>query len=481
MFAEIRALQCGLFHDMLDRRSAGLASIHSFLIAAEAAGLWLVMAKAAPLVRGIEFTSLLPRAAYPMAIASAVLLTMGSTWTVKSELAVLGWGRSLQLATKQLVIIAGTIFTIVVGFKDPGISRVFLASYLPVLGLMLVAVNRFQPVVLRQSLFGGRARMPTLVLGDGRQFPELRRWLVAGAPLGLHLIGRVRYAGELPELPELPEVGEFADLRALIERHGAQQVLMLNLPKQADDFDQLVRACAATGCRLLVQNDLAFRLAHPLRQFMQDGYSFMAFQDEPLENPVLRGLKRAMDILISLPVVLLVLPPLALLVWIFQRRQAPGPLLYRQARSGRAGREFMVLKFRTMFVAVDGHQQTSPGDIRIFPFGRFLRRTSLDEMPQFWNVLRGDMSVVGPRPHYVRHDSEFADAVEVYRMRFFVKPGITGLAQSHGLRGEMRTPEAIQARLQLDLFYIHNWSVWLDCVIIWRTFRQVINPPTGAC
>jgi len=439
------------------------------------------MAQAAPLVRGIQFTTLLPISAYPLAIVGAVLLTMGAAWSVKSELAVLGWGRSAQLASRQLAIIAGTVFTVVVGFKDPGISRIFLASYFPALGLLLLVLNRFQPVWLRQTLFGGSARIATLVLGDTAQFPEFRRWLQAGAPLGLHPVARVRYAGALPDLPELPVAGEFADLRTIIVATRAQQVLMLNLPKQAEDLDALVRACAATGCRLLVQNDLAFRLAHPLRQFMQDGYSFMAFQDEPLENPVLRGLKRTMDLLIALPVVTFVLPPLALAVWLMQRRQAPGPLFYAQARSGRSGREFRVLKFRTMYVAADDQRQTTPGDVRIFPFGKLLRRTSLDEMPQFWNVLRGDMSVVGPRPHYVRHDSEFADAVEIYRMRFFVKPGITGLAQAHGLRGEMHTPDAINERLQLDLFYIHNWSVWLDCIIIWRTFRQVINPPASAC
>jgi len=465
---------------MLDRRSAGLASIHSFLVALEAAGLWLLMAEAAPLVRGIEFTTLLPHAAYPMAIVAAVLLTMGSTWTVKSELAVLGWMRSAQLAMRQLMIVGGTVFTVAVGFKDPGISRLFLASYLPLLGVSLVVINRYQPVLLRQSIFGARGRMPTLILGDAAQFPDLRRWLAAGAPLGLHPVGRVRYGGAVPDLAELPVVGEFAELRAAIVATGAQQVLMLNLPKQAEDFNALVRACAATGCRLLVQNDLAFRLAHPLRQFVQDGYSFMAFQDEPLENPVLRGVKRVMDIALALPVVVLVLPPLALVARMMQRRQAPGPLLYRQPRSGRAGREFMVLKFRTMFATAEGQNQTSPGDQRVYPFGKFLRRTSLDEMPQFWNVLLGDMSVVGPRPHFVRHDSEFADSVEVYRMRFFVKPGITGMAQAHGLRGEMRTPDAVRDRLQLDLYYIHHWSIWLDCVIIGRTLRQIFQPPANA-
>lgn len=467
---------------MLDRRSAGLASIHSAFIALVAAALWLVLAELAPMVRGKEFTSLLPYAAYPAVIGVAVMLTMGSTWRVKGDLAVLGWGGSAQLATRQFFVIAGAVLALAVGAKDPGISRLFLATYFPALAVALVLANRLLPGLLMRTLFGHQARLPTLILGDAGQFPHVDAWLAARRPLGLVPLGLVRYGGTSPHLPGLPVLGDFADIRRLITASGAQQVLMLHLPKQSEDLDALVRACAATGCRLLVQNDLAFRLSHPLRQFMQDGYSFMAFQDEPLENPVLRGLKRTTDLLIALPVVVLVLPPLALVVWLAQRRQSPGPLFYRQPRSGRAGREFTVLKFRTMHSAEHTPaRQTSPGDVRVFPFGRLLRRTSLDEMPQFLNVLWGDMSVVGPRPHFVEHDSLFADHVEVYRMRFFVKPGITGLAQAQGLRGEMHTREAIHARLQLDLFYIHNWSIWLDCIIVWRTLRQMFQPPPSAC
>lgn len=443
--------------------------------------MWLLMAEVAPLLRGKEYTSLLPIAAYPVVIGGAVLLTMGSTWRVKGDLPVLGWGGSLQLATRQFTIIAGAVLALAVAAKDPGISRVFLAAYFGVLPCVLVLANRFQPQLLMRTLFGNQGKLATLILGDAAQFPQLAAWLTARRPLGLQPVGLVRYAGAVPDLPGLPVLGDFADIRDIIARTGAQQVVMLNLPRQAEDLDLLARACAAAGCRLLVQNDLAFRLTHPLRQFMQDGYSFMAFQDEPLENPVLRGMKRLMDVMIALPVVLVILPPLTLVVWLAQRRQSPGSVLYRQARSGRAGREFQVLKFRTMHTADHAPaRQTSPGDLRVFPFGRWLRRTSLDEMPQFLNVLRGDMSVVGPRPHYVGHDSLFADHVEIYRMRFFVKPGITGLAQAQGLRGEMHTREAISARLQLDLFYIHNWSIWLDCIIVWRTFQQLLRPPPSA-
>jgi exopolysaccharide biosynthesis polyprenyl glycosylphosphotransferase len=467
---------------MLDRRSSGLASIHSALIALEAAGLWLAMAAAAPLVRGIEFTTLLPMPVYPLVIVGAVLLTMGSTWTVKTDLVTLGWGRSAQLASRQLAVIGGAILLVAVGLKDPGLSRLFLASFFPALGLVLLLANRFQPRALMHTMFGGRARVPTLLMGEAAHFPEFDSWMALHAQLGLQPVGVVRYDGRAPDLPGLDVVGEFSELRRVIASTGAQQVLMLNLPKQADDLDALVRACAVTGTRLLVQNDLAFRLSHPLRQFVRDGYSFMSFQDEPLENPVWRGLKRGMDIALAWVVVLLVLPPLALLVRAMQWRQSPGPLLYRQRRSGRGGRQFDVLKFRTMHVATGAEGcQATRDDVRVFPFGRFLRRTSLDEIPQFWNVLRGDMSVVGPRPHFVQHDSQFADTVEIYRMRFFVKPGITGLAQSRGLRGEVQTPEAIRERIQLDLFYIHHWSIWLDLVIIARTVRQMLQPPSTAC
>jgi lipopolysaccharide/colanic/teichoic acid biosynthesis glycosyltransferase len=119
-------------------------------------------------------------------------------------------------------------------------------------------------------------------------------------------------------------------------------------------------------------------------------------------------------------------------------------------------------------------------DRRIYAFGRFLRRTSLDEVPQFWNTLVGQMSVVGPRPHYVQDDDLFAGAVNEYRVRFFVKPGITGLAQSRGLRGEVRTLDSIQERLRLDLLYIHTWSVWLDLAIMARTLTQIVSPPESA-
>ena len=143
-----------------------------------------------------------------------------------------------------------------------------------------------------------------------------------------------------------------------------------------------------------------------------------------------------------------------------------------------------MLKFRSMYVGdADPKRearQASNGDPRIYPFGRFLRKTSLDEFPQFWNVFVGNMSIVGPRPHLPIHDYEFSLLAKTYRTRHLVKPGITGLAQVRGFRGEISDPELLRQRVQLDIRYITTWSVWLDAEITLSTFRQIFFPPRTA-
>jgi len=128
----------------------------------------------------------------------------------------------------------------------------------------------------------------------------------------------------------------------------------------------------------------------------------------------------------------------------------------------------------------DDSRQAQKGDARVYPFGRFLRRTSLDELPQIINVLRGEMSIVGPRPHFGDHERFFAESAELYRMRYFVTPGITGLAQSRGFRGEATSAAEIQQRIRLDLIYVRTWSVWLDLAIMLRTLGQMLRPPRTA-
>jgi putative colanic acid biosysnthesis UDP-glucose lipid carrier transferase len=184
--------------------------------------------------------------------------------------------------------------------------------------------------------------------------------------------------------------------------------------------------------------------------------------------------KRTEDVLIG-GMIALVITPLLPVIACAIKLDSPGPILFKQRRRGRNQRVFEVLKFRTMSVMEDGSQvrQATANDPRITMVGRFLRRTSLDELPQIWNVLVGDMSLVGPRPHALVHDEKFGALLEAYANRHQMKPGVTGLAQVRGYRGETLTTESIEGRVNHDLAYIRSWSLWLDLKIMIQTVFTV--------
>jgi putative colanic acid biosynthesis UDP-glucose lipid carrier transferase len=188
------------------------------------------------------------------------------------------------------------------------------------------------------------------------------------------------------------------------------------------------------------------------------------------------AIKRASDIVFGLAILLLAAPAM-LVVALAVRLTSPGPVIFRQRRYGLYGEEIIVYKFRSMTVTDDGGTivQASLGDQRLTPIGAFLRRSSLDELPQFINVLQGRMSVVGPRPHAVAHNEQYRKLIKGYMLRHKVKPGVTGWAQVNGMRGETATLDKMQARIQYDLDYLRSWSVWLDLWIILKTVKVVLT------
>jgi lipopolysaccharide/colanic/teichoic acid biosynthesis glycosyltransferase len=232
---------------------------------------------------------------------------------------------------------------------------------------------------------------------------------------------------------------------------------------------------------LLILSDLEERLRHSVTHFEDGGFRFIGLREEPLENPLNRFLKRAIDIAIALPVMLVIFPVLAVIVFIAQRLQSPGPLFHMQNRAGMQNRQFKIYKFRTMH-ANNGElsRQAGISDERVYPLGKWFRKLSVDEVPQFWNVLLGDMSIVGPRPHLIEHNRQFSKFMGNYHVRTFVKPGITGLAQVRGFRGEARNNADIENRVACDIEYLENWNLSLECGIILRTFAQLIRPPRSA-
>ena len=188
------------------------------------------------------------------------------------------------------------------------------------------------------------------------------------------------------------------------------------------------------------------------------------------------AIKRIFDIALA-SLALIILAPTMLIVAILIKLDSRGPVLFSQLRSGFNSKEFRIIKFRTMSVMEQGTEvrQATRNDKRVTRLGRWLRRSSIDELPQFLNVLRGEMSLVGPRPHAIVHDDEYKKLISKYAYRLHLKPGITGWAQVNGLRGETATIDLMKKRVDLDLWYINNWSLWLDIKILLKTFAAVIG------
>jgi exopolysaccharide biosynthesis polyprenyl glycosylphosphotransferase len=187
-------------------------------------------------------------------------------------------------------------------------------------------------------------------------------------------------------------------------------------------------------------------------------------------------IKRTFDIFLAGTTLIALLPLLAI-VAITIKLDSPGPIIFRQTRHGLNGKPFQILKFRTMTVLEDGEsvKQAERFDKRVTRLGSWLRRTSIDELPQLINVLNGEMSIVGPRPHAVGHDNHFDKIIANYALRQRMKPGITGCAQVNGSRGETPTIEAMQQRVELDIWYIDNWSFHLDLAIMFRTMIEIVR------
>ncbi len=207
-----------------------------------------------------------------------------------------------------------------------------------------------------------------------------------------------------------------------------------------------------------------------------DYLPILSLRDIPLHNPINAFLKRVFDLGFSMLVIFGVLIWLTPLLAILIKLESKGPLFFFQKRTGLDNKEFYCYKFRSMAINPDAdQQQASKDDMRITNIGKFLRKTSIDELPQFYNVFLGTMSVVGPRPHMVKHTDEYASRVDKYMVRHFVKPGITGLAQVRGYRGEIETQTDIQNRIKFDVFYIENWSFLLDVKIVFQTILNIFK------
>lgn len=278
-----------------------------------------------------------------------------------------------------------------------------------------------------------------------------------------------------------PSMRVSSDLRLLksvsnFVRHNNCREVLLALPWNDSDRMEFVRdqiKMLPVAVRLLP--DIRVRSLSNYASSARQRVLAIEIQRAPLSSAE-RAVKRMMDIVIALSA-LLFFAPILILTALAIKLDSPGPVIFRQHRNGFNGKQFVMFKFRTMKVQENGPiiVQATQGDPRVTVIGRLLRSASIDELPQLLNVLRGDMSIIGPRPHALAHDSHFEKILGDYAFRHHVKPGITGWAQCNGMRGATPSVKEISERVRLDLWYINNWSLWLDLQILIKTFFEVVR------
>jgi putative colanic acid biosynthesis UDP-glucose lipid carrier transferase len=261
---------------------------------------------------------------------------------------------------------------------------------------------------------------------------------------------------------------------------GIKDVFVSLTPDRMGDVQYLLNEADKYCVRLKFVPDFSLSPA-PFDIEYMDQFSVISLRKEPLKDISNRFKKRVFDIVFSSLVIVFILswlyPILALIIKI----QSPGPVLFKQLRSGRDNEPFWCFKFRSMQANnADEKRQASRGDSRVTKIGAFMRRTSLDELPQFFNVLMGDMSVMGPRPHMLSHTEQYRAIVDKYMVRQFLKPGITGWAQVNGFRGETKETYQMEKRVEHDIWYMENWSIALDIKILFMTVLNVIKGEENA-
>ncbi|ARD11936.1 MULTISPECIES: undecaprenyl-phosphate glucose phosphotransferase [Pseudomonas] len=318
------------------------------------------------------------------------------------------------------------------------------------------------------------------IVGTGQVGERLARSISLAPWMGLNLLGfydsHPQQMNLLAEKRRLPVLG---DLDQLIEDARASRIdkVYITLAFSAEpQLRELITGLSDTTASVyLIPDVFMFDLLHARSESI-NGLASISIFDSPMDG-AWSLVKRAEDIVLSSLILLLIALPLLAIAAAIKLTSA-GPVLFRQRRYGLDGRSIMVWKFRSMNVQenADVVLQATRNDARVTPLGAFLRRTSLDELPQFFNVLHGDMSIVGPRPHAIAHNEQYRKQVSGYMLRHKVKPGITGWAQINGWRGETDTLDKMRMRVEFDLEYIEHWSIWLDLKIILLTlFKGFVN------
>ncbi len=343
-------------------------------------------------------------------------------------------------------------------------SRLFFIYFYFGLFITIIPWHFFYLRFLRSFRRRARPLRSVLLVGEGRAFDDFIQLVMRNPELGISISRSFR----------TDEEGEIEQLREYLGNTDSEELFVALNPGH-ELFSKLYRLADKHLLHFRALPDLGMAPIKSMRIDFYDQLPVISFRPEPLQQWHNRWLKRVSDIIISLLLLLICLPTLFPLLALGVMFSGNGPIFFRQKRSGYRGENFTIYKFRSMKLNSDADtHQAKTNDQRITPFGRWMRAWHLDELPQLFQVLKGEMSLVGPRPHMLAHTEEYRDIVDRYMLRHLVKPGLTGLAQVQGYKGE-HDLASMEARVQADVYYLENWSLLLDLSIILRTLAAWKN------
>ena len=356
-----------------------------------------------------------------------------------------------------------------------------LLVQLPISCVALLCSHIGVRLIIRKIRKSGRNRMRILMVGGDMNLVHIYNSIMRGYGVhGYDILGFFtdKYQDQIPSGAKL--LGPMDNVMEYVRNHDIDELFCsINPAADKKRVYDIIKLCNDKFIQFwFVPNMNGY--PHHRMKYEEFGainpVNIISLRNEPLANPLNRAVKRCIDIVAS-SLFLVTLYPF---VWLFAaigiKLSSPGPILFRQKRTGYSGVEFDCLKFRSMKVNADADKvQATQNDPRKTKFGDFMRRTSIDELPQFINVFKGDMSLVGPRPHMDFHTELYSKLISDYMVRHLVKPGITGWAQVNGCRGETKTVDQMKERVEHDIYYIENWSVFLDIKIIYMTIAQIFS------
>lgn len=387
------------------------------------------------------------------------------------------YANHIVMTALQSTIFHATIFVALLYlFHDINVVNI---EYILILYAFMMILNPLWWIAARKVLKIYRSKgynfRKVIIVGYGRSGKMIENALLSDAGYGYKIIGVFDDNKTLGKNSSVYK-GTTADVEAFALEKNVDEIYCALPTPEEEKIMALTRFAEKNAIHFYIIPGITPYLHRRIHFDSMGDVPIMSIRREPLENPVNKFIKRAFDIIFSM-MVLLFMPFIFIPVAIAVKLSSPGPIFFRQKRTGIKGKEFYCYKFRTMRVNSNSDtQQATKNDPRKTKVGEFLRKTNIDELPQFWNVLKGDMSVVGPRPHMIKHTEDYSKLIESYMLRHLVKPGITGWAQVNGYRGETKELWQMEKRVQYDVWYIENWDFFLDLKIIYLT---VINAFKG--